>query len=330
MAERAVSVEHAVELNGADREAEVVVLVRRRVRGRFLPLLAQHGDLGDALEGCDRGRPGERLVQALLHRGHRSPREHCLVDHELLPQPQAAVDLQLAVPHREGLVRSHQSRVPEVLRDLFLQARGRVVLLHVSEHFARSSSIELARHHAVAFPRASLLHHDLPALEHLHAFVATIRGLELRLRRVVRLPPLPAQGPRLASAFGDRLLVLLVLADVPGEELAQWPEHSVERVTRDVHASGRPDSVDAGLPRLARDQRDLAKVLADGVLHHLHLALVAHDASDCASPPKDVHHAVFIALLEDGFVLLEFLLPHDLSERCDLFAVELSEDIAPP
>mmetsp|Transcript_93198 Transcript_93198/g.263464 ORF Transcript_93198/g.263464 Transcript_93198/m.263464 type:complete len:269 (-) Transcript_93198:1486-2292(-) len=132
---------------------------------------------------------------------------------------------------------------------------------------------------------------------------------------------------RLCGCLRNGVLVLLVPPHVPLEEAGQWPQDAQERLAGYVEALGVAHGIDAGLSGLARQQGNLAEVVALVVLHHLHLALLALDASHGLALLQDEHLVVLLILLDDGLVVLELLLLKNFCKGRQLTRGQHLEDL---
>mmetsp|Transcript_18733 Transcript_18733/g.51616 ORF Transcript_18733/g.51616 Transcript_18733/m.51616 type:complete len:220 (-) Transcript_18733:150-809(-) len=139
----------------------------------------------------------------------------------------------------------------------------------------------------------------------------------------VRVPVrAPLMGLKLFVSMCDGILVPLILVDVPLKEAREWAQDAKEGLPRDVEACAGANGIDAGLPRLATEQRDLAKVIPPRIVHDLHLTLFAPDAGHSLAGLQDEHLVVTLALLQHSLVILKLLLLQDLGQHCTLVPVE--------
>mmetsp|Transcript_126258 Transcript_126258/g.315660 ORF Transcript_126258/g.315660 Transcript_126258/m.315660 type:complete len:763 (+) Transcript_126258:46-2334(+) len=311
-----VAIGHTIDLHGSDVQDEVVVLIWRRIRCGLLPLLAQHRYVSGSLQPRRRFPSVDVLYTLGRWSGLRRD-DNRLVQRELFAQPQAAESLDESL--RDGELGAHvdEGGVLEVLGDLVLQADSPLVgcRLALSTRLDEDRPVALAPH--------DLLLHLRRTVEHLRA-PGEARGPA----RVVDGGPALALLARPRGGI-DGLLVVLVLADVALQEVAQWTEDAIEGVAGDVQARDRTHGVDTGLAWLSQQKCDFTKVVSLIVLLDLDLALVSFDACDGLPLADDKHVVVLVALLENGLVLLEVLLEQNLRQGGQLLCVQLGEDVAP-
>mmetsp|Transcript_174452 Transcript_174452/g.559220 ORF Transcript_174452/g.559220 Transcript_174452/m.559220 type:complete len:200 (-) Transcript_174452:1296-1895(-) len=122
-----MAVGDAIDLDRALVQDEIIVLIRRWVRGGLLALLAENRDVRGAREPR-RALPPVDVLDALGGRRHLALGQHPLVMLKLLAEPQATEDLQRAIPDQELLIHVDQGRILEVLLNLLFEA-GRFVIL---------------------------------------------------------------------------------------------------------------------------------------------------------------------------------------------------------